>query len=77
MSASSIRLQRPGHEELARVVVDDLKHRQSRGLGSHQIYAQIALPQLEECAQLQGKPLNGSQFVSIYLTKLWLAADAS
>ncbi len=64
------RLQRPDCPHLARLVVDDLNYKDSRGFGSLPIHEQLLLSQLEECLRRKPDLLNQTNFVSAYLSKL-------
>ncbi|MEE8451994.1 MAG: hypothetical protein V3R99_08775 [Thermoguttaceae bacterium] len=69
------RLKRPDHADLARLVVDDLMSKDSRGFGSHPIHKQLLPAQLEQCLSLKPDLLNQTHFVNAYLTKLHPGAD--
>jgi len=64
------RLARPDHDNLPKLIVDDLNTKYSRGFGSHPIHGRLLLPQLEACLKLKGDLLNQNNFVNTYLTKL-------
>ncbi len=64
------RLERPDVPDLPRLVVDDLRERESRGFGSHPIHHQLLIDQLEECVRLLPGVLNDTSFVQAYLRKL-------
>ena len=69
------KLQRPDYANLAKLVVDDLNHKGSRGFGSFAIHRQLLLLQLEQCLKLKPDLLNQTHFVNTYLTKLHPGAD--
>ncbi|MHC4404176.1 MAG: hypothetical protein ACYTG0_31365 [Planctomycetota bacterium] len=69
------KLQRPDYANLAKLVVDDLNHKDSRGFGSFAIHKQLLLLQLEQCLKLKPDLLNQTHFVNTYLTKLHPGAD--
>ncbi len=71
------RLKRPDFPNLPELVVADLKHKYSRGFGSHQIHRQLLLSQLNHCLKLMPKLLDNSRFIQVYLTKLQPGADAN
>ncbi len=64
------RMTRPDYSNLAKLVVDDLKYRNSRGFGSFNIHRQLLKSQLDECLELHPALLNQNNFVNTYLTKL-------
>jgi hypothetical protein len=64
------RLRRPDYANLPQLVVADLKHRHSRGFGSHKIHRLLLRDQLDQCLKLMPDLLNQSNFVQVYLTKL-------
>ncbi len=69
------RLTRPDYPNLAKLVVDDLNTKDSRGFGSFPIHKQLLLVQLEQCQKLKPDLLNQTHFVNAYLTKLHPGAD--
>ncbi len=69
------RLTRPDYPNLAKLVVDDLAYKYSRGFGAFGIHRQLLLAQLDECVRLKPELLNQSEFVNTYLTKLHPNAD--
>ncbi|NQU24829.1 MAG: hypothetical protein HQ567_26400 [Candidatus Nealsonbacteria bacterium] len=69
------RLTRPDYTNLAKLAVDDLNHKDSRGFGSFPIHKQLLLVQLEQCLKLKPDLLNQTHFVNTYLTKLHPGAD--
>ncbi len=69
------RMKRPDYPNLPARVVDDLNYEHSRGFGSHGIHKLMLLDQLKECLKLKGDLLNQTNFVNVYLTKLWPDAD--
>jgi len=69
------KLRRPDYPNLAKLVVDDLNHKDSRGFGSFPIHKQLLLAQLEQCLKLKPDLLNQTHFVNTYLTKLHPGAD--
>ncbi len=64
------RLARPDHDNLPKLVVDDLNYKYSRGFGSHPIHGRLLPGQMEQCIKLRANLLNNTNFVNIYLTKL-------
>ncbi|NQT38157.1 MAG: hypothetical protein HQ581_11745, partial [Planctomycetes bacterium] len=69
------RLTRPDYPNLAKLVVDDLNTKDSRGFGSFAIHKQLLLVQLEQCLKLKPDLLNQTHFVNAYLTKLHPGED--
>jgi hypothetical protein len=69
------RLRRPDHPKLARLVVDDLRERGSRGFGSLKIHGQLLRTQLDACARLDPRLLNNPKFVDSYLRRLQPDSD--
>lgn len=69
------RLTRPDYANLPKLVVDDLKHKYSRGFGSLPVHKRLLLPQLDECLRLKPDLLNKTNFVNTYLAKLRPGAD--
>jgi hypothetical protein len=69
------KLKRPDYANLAKLVVDDLDHKDSRGFGSFPIHMQLLLVQLEQCLKLKPDLLNQTHFVNAYLVKLHPGAD--
>jgi hypothetical protein len=70
------RLRRPDVPNLARLVVDDLNTKRSRGFGSHPVHRQMLKPQLDQCIRLMPDLLAQSRFVAAYLSKLVPGNDA-
>jgi hypothetical protein len=64
------RLSRPDHPGLAKLVVDDLAAKDSRGFGSLPIHKLMLPVQLEQCAGLDKRLLNHTAFVNVMLDKL-------
>ena len=64
------RLKRPDYPAMARLVVDDLRYKQSRGFGSHGIHRSLLLAQLDECLKLMPELINNTNFINTYLSKL-------
>ena len=64
------RLKLPDIPGLPELVVADLKHKHSRGFGSHPIHRQLLREQLDACLKRMPDLLNHPEFVQIYLTKL-------
>lgn len=64
------RLSRPDHENLPRLIVDDLNHEFSQGFGSHAIHRLLLLEQLEAIVKLKPELLNETNYVNVYLTRL-------
>ncbi|MBP85212.1 MAG: hypothetical protein CMJ64_00605 [Planctomycetaceae bacterium] len=64
------RLQRPDHAKLAQLIIDDLKHRDSKPFGSMTIHRQLLKEQLDECLRLKPDLLNQQNFVNADLAKL-------
>ncbi|MFT5240214.1 MAG: hypothetical protein ACI9X0_001185 [Kiritimatiellia bacterium] len=69
------RIQRPDHPRMAKLVIDDLNYKNSRGFGSHAIHAQLLLTQLDECIALKPDLLKETNFINAYLKKLLPDAD--
>ncbi len=69
------RLARPDHVGLARLVVEDLKEKTSRGFGSLPIHGQLLLSQLDECLTLLPGLIEEARFVNVTLTKLQPSND--
>ncbi|NLI76920.1 MAG: hypothetical protein GX442_10830 [Candidatus Riflebacteria bacterium] len=66
---------RPEGDNLARLVVDDLKYENSGGFGSHQVHANLLLTQLEECRRLLPELINDTNYVEAVVRKLQPGAD--
>ncbi len=64
------RLKRPDYDGLARLVVNDLKFKNSSGFGSFEIHRLLLLSQLDECAKLMPELMNNGNFVNVYLSRL-------
>ncbi len=64
------RLERPDHAGLARLIVEDLRERSSRGFGSLAIHSQLLRSQLDECLTLMPNLIEHSNFVNVMLSKL-------
>ena len=64
------RMQRPDYANLAKLVVDDLRYKHSRGFGSMNIHRMLLRAQLDRCLQLEPTLINNSNFVTAYLSKL-------
>ncbi len=69
------RLKRPDHPNLAKLAVDDLGHKDSKGFGSFPIHKQLLPVQLDECLKLEPDLLNQTNFVNTYLMKLRCGDD--
>lgn len=69
------RLERPDHDGLPGLIVDDLRHRYSGGFGSLEIHKKLLRSQLDELVKLKPDLLNQGNFVNVYLTKLRPDAD--
>jgi hypothetical protein len=69
------RIRRPDHPRMAKLVIDDLTYKHSRGFGSHGIHAQLLLTQLDECIALKPELLKETNFINAYLKKLRPDAD--
>ncbi|MGD0092895.1 MAG: hypothetical protein ABSE73_23535, partial [Planctomycetota bacterium] len=69
------RLTRPDLPNLPKLVVDDLKYKNSTGFGALAIHRQLLLAQLDECLRLLPELLNQTNFVNIYLLKLQPTPD--
>ncbi len=69
------RLQRPDVPGLAKLVKDDLRHKHSRGFGSHPIHVQMLKSQLDQCLRLMSDLLEDSAFIHAYLSKLTPSDD--
>jgi len=69
------RLQLPDHQDLARLVVDDLNHRFSKPFGSLPIHHQLLLKELNQCLERKPDLRNQQALVNIYLTKLQPSDD--
>ncbi|MGC4004300.1 MAG: hypothetical protein QM811_14750 [Pirellulales bacterium] len=72
-----MRLQRPDHEGLVRLIVDDLNYEHSGGFGSFEIHRRLLLAQLDEALKLKPDLLNQQNFVRTYLVRLHPGADES
>ena len=70
------RLQRPDYENLVALVEADLKYRNSRGFGSHQIHRQMLLSQLDALAVKIPALLNNGNYINFYMTKLQPGPDS-
>ncbi len=64
------RLQRPDVSNLAKLVTDDLKYKDSGGFGSFPIHYHLLKSQLDECRKLMPDLADNSNFVRAYLSKL-------
>ncbi|MDX1963407.1 MAG: hypothetical protein SFX18_09655 [Pirellulales bacterium] len=64
------RLSRPDYPDLAKMVVDDLNHRDSGGFGQFAIHDQLLLSQLEEVLKLKPDLRNNGRFVNAMLVRL-------
>ena len=69
------RLERPDVPGLARLVVEDLRTKRTRGFGSHPIHARLLLAQLDECLRLEPELANDERFVITYLARLAPSPD--
>jgi len=69
------RLQLPDHENLVKLVVADLKYKNSKAFGSMKIHRQLLRNQLDECLRLKPDLRNQTNFVNIYLSKLHPNSD--
>lgn len=69
------RLSRPDVDNLARMIIADLKHPYSEGFGAMNIHRNLTLSQLDQCASKMSELINQTQFVNIYLTRLHPGAD--
>jgi hypothetical protein len=64
------RLKRPDYPGMARLVVDDLRYKHSRGFGSHGIHRSLLHTQLDECLKLMPELIKNTNFINVYLSKL-------
>ena len=64
------RLTRPDYPGLVKLIIADLKQKDSRGFGSLEIHKRLLREQLEECLSLKPDLLNKQEFVAVYLRKL-------
>ncbi len=64
------RLARPDVPGLAKLVVEDLRHENSSGFGSHPIHSQMLMKQLEECLELAPELINETNFVNAMISKM-------
>jgi len=69
------RLARPDYSKLAKLVVDDLNHKYSKGFGAARIHRQLLKTQLDELLKLKPDLRDQSLFVNTYLTKIHPADD--
>ncbi len=69
------RMTRPEGDQLAQLVVADLKHPNSGGFGCHTIHGNLLLSQLEECRRLMPELINDSTFIEAVVRKLQPSAD--
>ena len=69
------RLTRPDYESLAKLVVDDLNYKNSKGFGGANIHRQLLKTQLDQLLKLKPDLRNQTHFVNAYLSKLHPAND--
>ncbi|QTA80960.1 Uncharacterized protein dnl_32770 [Desulfonema limicola] len=69
------RLKYPDFPDLAKLVVDDLRYKHSRGFGSFNIHRQMLKSQLDECREIMPELLDNSSYINTYLTKLAPSQD--
>ena len=69
------RLRRPDYGRLPQLIAKDLDAERSGGFGSIDIHRKLLLSQLEELLQLKPDLLNETDFVNIYLAKLYPNPD--
>ncbi|MCC7398870.1 MAG: hypothetical protein IT455_17520, partial [Planctomycetes bacterium] len=69
------RLDRPDVDNLAELVVRDLRAEGSRGFGSLPVHGMLRLPQLEQCARQMPELLQDGKFVDAWLRRLQPDAD--
>jgi hypothetical protein len=63
-------LRRPDISGLPAIIIKDLRHRNSRGFGSHPIHTRLLLQQMNELLQLDPGLLNNTNFINAYLQRL-------
>ncbi len=71
------RLRYPDYPGLVKLVVDDLKQRDSGGFGRINIHRQLTIAQLDESAHTMPKLLDHNEFVNTYLSKLHPTNDVN
>ncbi|MFV1991867.1 MAG: hypothetical protein ACC652_14135, partial [Acidimicrobiales bacterium] len=64
------RLSRPDHDALVKLILDDLKYKNSGGFGSIAIHKNLLLRQLDECVEQRPDLLNQTAFVQTYVNRL-------
>jgi hypothetical protein len=69
------RLRRPDYANLPELIIADLAWERSGGYGSIGIHKQLLREQLDELLRLEPGLLNQSEFVQVYLCKLWPNPD--
>lgn len=69
------RLQRPDYDNLAKLIVDDLQHKNSGGFGSLSIHKRLLKGQLDQLLQLRPQLRNETKFVDEYIKRLAPSAD--
>ncbi|MEW6709123.1 MAG: hypothetical protein AB1403_04805, partial [Candidatus Riflebacteria bacterium] len=65
----------PEGKNLAKMVIDDLRHEYSGGFGSLPIHSRLTLAQLDEVLVLMPELINNSNYVLTYLKKLRPSED--
>ncbi len=71
------RLQVPDYPGLVKLIVADLKERDSGGFGRINIHRELTLEQLDECAKLLPKLMDNNSYVETYLSKLHPSSDVN
>ncbi len=71
------RLRYPDFPEVVDLIVQDLKERDSGGFGKMQIHKALTIKQLDELARKQPKVAGQTNFVNIYLGKLYPSNDVN
>ena len=69
------RLARPDHPGLVKLVLVDLRYRNSGGFGSHGIHDRMLKIQLDECIAAMPQLLRDTKFVDTYMARLQAGAD--
>ena len=69
------RLQRPDYPKLPQMVADDLKYKNSRGFGEHNVHRELLLSQLEACLKLMPELIQNTTFINVYMNKLRPSED--
>ncbi len=64
------RIEWPDFPQLPKIVVEDLKYKNSGGFGSHDIHYDLLKPQMDECARLFPEILDDTEFINTCIRKL-------